>query len=109
MSEDQRKEEIEFGVVLRRCRSGQRRKIQFVVVAQRFQCAESFYPEILSTEEGLPDMLLGHRPLVLDFFYDDEPEVIEAMVRAPEMLVYRDRFLPFRVVPVFVYPSIGLL
>ena len=57
----------------------------------------------------MPDLILGHRPLVLDFFYDDEPEVVEAMVRAPEMLVYRDRFLPFRVVPVFVYPSIGLL
>ena len=75
---------------LRRRWSGLRRKIQFVIVAQRFQCAEGFYPEILSTEESLPDLILGHRPLVLDFFYDDEPEVVEAMVRAPEMLVYRD-------------------
>ena len=75
---------------LRRRWSGLRRKIQFVVVAQRFQCAESFYPEILSTEESLSDLIFGHRSLVLDFFYDDEPEVIKTMVRASKVLIYFD-------------------
>ena len=57
----------------------------------------------------MSDLIFGHRLLVLDFFYDDEPEVIETVVRASKMLIYFDGFLSFRIVSVLIYPSIGLL
>ena len=57
----------------------------------------------------MSDLIFGHRLLVLDLFYDDDPEVIETVVRAPKMLIYFDGFLSFRVVSVLVDPSIGLL
>ena len=56
----------------------------------------------------MSDFFFGHR-LILDFFNYDESEIIETVVFATEVSVYVDGILPFRIVPMFVYSSIGLL
>ena len=57
----------------------------------------------------MPDLLLGHRSLVLYLLDYNEAKVLEGMVLGSEVLIDFYRVFSFGVVSVFVYASVGLL